>query len=218
MATALDLGRDRWPTSLPGSSSSPSATNGCAAVDPDDDRRHDRAQPDHPQSRRRPNGRLTRAAAARSSPATSRSSRPTGTSCIRTWSSSCGEISGTRQPRSRRRSIVVEVLSESTAERDHGHKRWAYQKIPSLKHYLLIDQNEPASEVATRADDGSWRSVHSRGARTRVCDWTRSVSSSASPRSSRGSRFTPPLLPGGGRRLAALRLKPCPAGKSRLDR
>ena len=64
--------------------------------------------------------------------------------------------------------VVVEVLSESTAERDHGRKRWAYQTIPSLRHYLLIDQNEPAAEVASRDDDGSWRSVVHRGLDDRV--------------------------------------------------
>ncbi len=53
--------------------------------------------------------------------------------------------------------LVVEVLSGGTAERDDGPKRWSYQKIPSLRHYVLI-QNEPAIEVASRADDGSWRS------------------------------------------------------------
>ena len=64
--------------------------------------------------------------------------------------------------------VVIEVLSKSTAERDHGVKRWAYLKIPSLKHYVLIAQNEPAVEVATRADDGSWRSVLHEGLEARV--------------------------------------------------
>ena len=53
----------------------------------------------------------------------------------------CGEIPE-RQPSSRLPVVVVEVLSESTAARDHGAKRWAYQTIPSLQHYLLIDQDE----------------------------------------------------------------------------
>lgn len=59
--------------------------------------------------------------------------------------------------------MVVEVLSESTAERDHGRKRWAYQTLPSLEHYVLIDQKKPVVEVASRDDDGSWRSVIHRG-------------------------------------------------------
>jgi Uma2 family endonuclease len=41
--------------------------------------------------------------------------------------------------------VIVEVLSENTAERDHGRKRWAYQTIPSLRHYVLVDQDEAGS-------------------------------------------------------------------------
>ncbi len=64
--------------------------------------------------------------------------------------------------------VVVEVLSASTAERDRGPKRSAYQTIPSLQHYVLIDQIEPVAEVASRADDGSWRSVLHRGLDARL--------------------------------------------------
>jgi Uma2 family endonuclease len=55
--------------------------------------------------------------------------------------------------------VIVEVLSESTAERDHGRKRWAYQTIPSLRHYVLIDQDEGGVEVTSPNADGSWQSV-----------------------------------------------------------
>ena len=55
--------------------------------------------------------------------------------------------------------VVVEVLSESTAERDHGFKRWAYRTIPLLLHYVLIAQDEPLVEVASPDPDGAWRSV-----------------------------------------------------------
>jgi len=55
--------------------------------------------------------------------------------------------------------VIVEVLSESTAERDHGRKRWAYQTIPSLRHYVLVDQDEGGVEVTSRNADGSWQSV-----------------------------------------------------------
>jgi Uma2 family endonuclease len=58
---------------------------------------------------------------------------------------------------------VVEVLSGSTAARDHGPKRWAYQMIPSLEHYVLVDQGKPVVEVASRSADGSWRSTIHRG-------------------------------------------------------
>ena len=35
--------------------------------------------------------------------------------------------------------IVVEVLSESTAARDHGLKLVGYFSLPSLAHYLILD-------------------------------------------------------------------------------
>jgi Uma2 family endonuclease len=59
--------------------------------------------------------------------------------------------------------VVVEVLLESTAARDHGPKRWAYQTIASISHLVLIDQSKPGVEVSTRNEDGSWRSVIQRG-------------------------------------------------------
>jgi Uma2 family endonuclease len=55
--------------------------------------------------------------------------------------------------------VIVEMLSESTAERDHGRKRWAYQTIPSLRHYVLVDQDEGGVEVTSPNADGTWRSV-----------------------------------------------------------
>ena len=74
----------------------------------------------------------------------------------------CGELSG-KATRLEAPVVVVEVLSESTAARDHGPERWACQMIASLSHLILIDQSKPVVEVSTRADDGSWRSVIQRG-------------------------------------------------------
>lgn len=55
--------------------------------------------------------------------------------------------------------MVVEVLSPSTQRLDHTRKRWAYSTIPSLRHYLLVAQDEPVVEVTSWQEDGSWRSV-----------------------------------------------------------
>ena len=75
----------------------------------------------------------------------------------------CGAVPG-RATRIDVPVVVVEVLSASTAGRDHGPKRWAYQAIPSLRHYVLIAQDEPTVEVASRETDGmTWRSVLLRG-------------------------------------------------------
>jgi Uma2 family endonuclease len=54
--------------------------------------------------------------------------------------------------------VVIEVLSESTAVRDHGVKRWAYAAIPSLRHYVLIAQDRAEAEVAS-SDGEVWRSM-----------------------------------------------------------
>jgi Uma2 family endonuclease len=69
----------------------------------------------------------------------------------------CGERSG-RDKEIRDPVVVVEVLSEGTAARDHGVKRWAYATIPSLRHYVLIAQDRAEAEVASR-DGEVWRSV-----------------------------------------------------------
>lgn len=70
----------------------------------------------------------------------------------------CGERRGTdkeiRDP-----VVVAEVLSDSTAARDHGTKRWAYGTIPGLRHYVLIAQDRIGAEVAS-AEGDTWRSVH----------------------------------------------------------
>jgi Uma2 family endonuclease len=52
--------------------------------------------------------------------------------------------------------VVVEVLSDSTEAYDRGEKFAHYQKLLSLKHYVLVSQKEPRIEVFTREDDG-WR-------------------------------------------------------------
>lgn len=50
-------------------------------------------------------------------------------------------------------SLLVEVLSESTARLDRREKFFAYQTIPSLREYLLIEQNTCAVEIYRRAND-----------------------------------------------------------------
>ncbi|WP_266362959.1 Uma2 family endonuclease [Tellurirhabdus rosea] len=49
--------------------------------------------------------------------------------------------------------LIVEVLSDSTADHDRGFKWQNYQRIPSLKHYLLIFQNEYRAELYSRNVD-----------------------------------------------------------------
>lgn len=50
--------------------------------------------------------------------------------------------------------VVIEVLSPSTAVYDRGEKLRAYLTVPSLKHYVLIESTTAYVEMLTRRDDG----------------------------------------------------------------
>jgi len=61
-------------------------------------------------------------------------------------------------------SVLVEVLSPSTEEYDRGEKREHYQRIDSLKEYVLVAQDRARVEVFARSATGEWRhQVHERG-------------------------------------------------------
>jgi len=55
--------------------------------------------------------------------------------------------------------VIVEVLSPSTANYDRGGKFRHYQKLDSLKEYVLVAQNEPVIERFVRQTDESWALV-----------------------------------------------------------
>jgi Uma2 family endonuclease len=55
--------------------------------------------------------------------------------------------------------VIVEVLSESTAERDHGRKALGLPDHPVVRHYVLVDQDEGGVEVTSPNPDSTWRSV-----------------------------------------------------------
>lgn len=52
--------------------------------------------------------------------------------------------------------VLVEVLSPSTASYDRGIKFEHYQRIASLKHYVLAEQDRPHIEVYTRESENRW--------------------------------------------------------------
>ena len=54
--------------------------------------------------------------------------------------------------------IVVEVLSKSTRKLDQTLKRLSYQSLPSLREYVLIEQEFVDVEVCRR--DNHWQSEH----------------------------------------------------------
>ena len=52
--------------------------------------------------------------------------------------------------------LIVEVLSPSTAAYDRGDKFRRYRSIPSFAEYLLVSQGEPYIEQFSRRDEGVW--------------------------------------------------------------
>ena len=52
--------------------------------------------------------------------------------------------------------LIVEVLSPSTAAYDRGEKFAAYRHLPSLQQYVLVDPDQRRIESYTRADPTRW--------------------------------------------------------------
>lgn len=52
--------------------------------------------------------------------------------------------------------LIVEVLSDSTEDRDRNDKFKSYIKIPSLQYYLLVAQNEKRVDVYSRQPHDFW--------------------------------------------------------------
>ena len=50
-------------------------------------------------------------------------------------------------------SLIIEVLSPTTADYDHGKKFKLYRNIPTLEYYLLIEQKHCWVELFSRAED-----------------------------------------------------------------
>ncbi|MDC3953564.1 Uma2 family endonuclease [Polyangium jinanense] len=58
--------------------------------------------------------------------------------------------------------VLVEVLSPSTERYDGIYKLDHYLRIPTLREYLLVSQNEPHIQHYTRNEDDSWTFRHVR--------------------------------------------------------
>ncbi|MCS6830639.1 MAG: Uma2 family endonuclease [bacterium] len=52
--------------------------------------------------------------------------------------------------------VIVEILSPSTEDFDRTEKLLAYQKLDSLREYLLVSQQEVHVEHLVRQADGQW--------------------------------------------------------------
>ncbi|HVF28503.1 MAG TPA: Uma2 family endonuclease [Pyrinomonadaceae bacterium] len=64
--------------------------------------------------------------------------------------------------------LIVEVLSPSTANYDRGQKFEHYRSLDSFQEYLLVEQHESKLARYTRQPDESWVLKDFRGANTRV--------------------------------------------------
>jgi len=53
--------------------------------------------------------------------------------------------------------IIIEVLSDSTANYDRGKKFFLYRKIETLQEYILIEQDAPEIDIYTRTEGDLWR-------------------------------------------------------------
>ncbi len=52
--------------------------------------------------------------------------------------------------------VLVEVLSPTTAAYDRGAKFAQYRRLEAFREYVLVSQTEARVEVFTRDDDGRW--------------------------------------------------------------
>jgi Uma2 family endonuclease len=64
--------------------------------------------------------------------------------------------------------LIVEVLSDSTAAYDRGDKFAAYRTLPSLREYVVVDIRARRLETFRRASDGDWL-FHEYGADSETC-------------------------------------------------
>ena len=58
--------------------------------------------------------------------------------------------------------LLVEVLSDSTADKDRSEKFMLYRQIPSLQQYLMLDSRTCLAELYTRQSNGTWLFVETR--------------------------------------------------------
>ena len=60
--------------------------------------------------------------------------------------------------------LIVEVLSKSSANRDRSDKFYTYRRLAGLREYVLIEQDKTVVEVfSKRADSDLWRITRAEG-------------------------------------------------------
>lgn len=71
----------------------------------------------------------------------------------------CGSGVATADKLVRDATLVVEVLSGSTAGIDRREKLLAYRKLPGLREYWMVSQDEQRVELHSRTVGGDWQVV-----------------------------------------------------------
>lgn len=66
------------------------------------------------------------------------------------------EFADTNPPSLLNPTVIIEVLSKSTEDKDYNQKLQEYRRIPSLKEYIIISQDKPQVERFLRQDDINW--------------------------------------------------------------
>ena len=65
--------------------------------------------------------------------------------------------------------LLIEVISEGSANYDRGQKFWYYSQLPSLREYVLIEQDRWAVEVRYRSSaDDDWVMAYYEGEEVEV--------------------------------------------------
>lgn len=65
--------------------------------------------------------------------------------------------------------LLVEVLSPSTADYDRGKKFWFFSQLPSLREYVLVEQDHWAVETRyRRSADSEWMMAYFEGEEAEV--------------------------------------------------
>lgn len=59
--------------------------------------------------------------------------------------------------------LIIEVLSKSTAGYDRGDKFFKYRQLPTLREYILIDQYQPVVESYFKKEEGVWEIARATG-------------------------------------------------------
>ena len=65
-------------------------------------------------------------------------------------------------------SIIIEVLSKSTATYDEGKKKFFYFSIPSLKEYITVQTDNPLVSVHSKEKNGKWTTVVFFGLKSKI--------------------------------------------------